>query len=200
MPSTATTPVSPEEPQLLDRLRAGESAAFETLVRRYGGHMLASARLLLGRQDDSCGAVRDAFQMAYQGLEQFEGQLGTWLQHFLLTAALTRLRAASDHAKRSIDELLPHFSESGRLSKPAREWPPPALEALNQPEAMAQELLEQLPEAYRAVLWLHDMEGLDTEAAAQLLELNNTVVKTRLHRARQALRGLLDAHVRQGAS
>ena len=59
--------------------------------------------------------------------------------------------------------------------------------------------IDQLPEIYRTVLLLRDIEGLDTEEAAQLLETSPGVVKTRLHRARQALRSLLDPHFREGA-
>ncbi len=101
-----------------------------------------------------------------------------------------------------IDELLPKFSEDGCQVIPSKKWAMASdqlLQGVNT-RHLIQLALGQLPEAYRTVFWLRDIEGLDADATAQLLELNVALVKTRVHRARQALTGLLDPHFAGGVS
>lgn len=188
------------EAVLLEQLRAGQDTALEAMVRTYAGPMLASARRLLGQDEDARAAVQDAVLWALKALGSFDGQipLRTWLHPFVLRAALQRLRTRDRKAERSPDELLPRFLDNGQQAHPASEWCLASNRASPPAEARQalREAVEELPEAYRTVLWLRDMEGLDADAAAQLLEINATLVKTRLHRARQALRSLLDRHFR----
>src|SRR5271156_5341475 len=98
-PISATQDLSPPNKpdgaaeELVQRLRSGNDAAYETLVRDYGGRMLATARRLLPRPDDSADAVQDAFISAFQSLHQFEGscKLSTWLHRITVNACLMRL-------------------------------------------------------------------------------------------------------------
>jgi RNA polymerase sigma-70 factor, ECF subfamily len=101
-----------------------------------------------------------------------------------------------------IEELLPRFSEDGCQVISSKKWLISADSVLQSADTCqhVQEALGQLPEVYRTVLWLRDIEGLDLELTSQLLELNVALVKTRLHRARQALTGLLERHFKGGAS
>jgi RNA polymerase sigma-70 factor (ECF subfamily) len=87
-------PEEADEAALIARLRAGEPEAFEALVRRYGGRMLAAARRLLHHEEDALDAVQDAFLSAFKALAQFEGHSGllTWLHRITINAALQRLR------------------------------------------------------------------------------------------------------------
>lgn len=200
MTTSATTLAPDGEPLLLEQLRAGDGPAFEALVRTYAGPMLASARRLLTQEEDARAAVQDAFLSAFKALDHIDGRLGAWLHRTVLHAALTRLRAHSRKTDRSMDELLPKFLEDGRQAQPATEWRDSSARNLERQETrqLVRQAIDELPEAYHTVLWLRDSEGLDTESTAQMLDLNQALVKTRLHRARQALRSLLDPHFRGG--
>jgi RNA polymerase sigma-70 factor (ECF subfamily) len=183
------------EAALVERLRRGDGAAFEELLRTHTGRLLAVARRLLGNEEDAHDAVQDAFLSAFRSIDRFDGQsaLGTWLHRIAVNAALTKLRSRRRHPERRIEELLPTFLEDGHQARPARDWPEP-FAALERQEARAavRRHIEELPEDFRTVLLLRDIEGMGTDETARLLGLTTGAVKTRLHRARQALRALLE--------
>lgn len=199
-PSRPTAAPFPDEQELLARLRAGDEAAFETLVRRYGGPLLAAARRLLNHEEDAQDALQEALLSAFRAIATFAGEarLSTWLHRIVVNAALMKLRGRMRKETQSLDALLPRFLEDGHQAEPAVEWGRPAQAALEQQEARAfvRQAIEQLPEPYRIVLKLRDIEEFDTQETAALLGIGPSVVKVRLHRARQALRTLLDRHFR----
>jgi RNA polymerase sigma-70 factor, ECF subfamily len=180
---------------LVDQLRAGDRQAFETLVHRYGGRMLATARRLVGTDDDARDVVQEAFIAAFRAIDGFAGtaQLSTWLHRIVINAALMRLRSRRRRREESIDDLLPRFDEEGRWAEPvaAEETSTDGLLERRETRTMVRAAIERLPLNYRSVLLLRDIEELDTEEAAALLGVTPNAVKTRLHRARQALRTLL---------
>jgi RNA polymerase sigma-70 factor (ECF subfamily) len=191
-----------DEADLLARMQAGDGAAFETCVRTHCGRLLAVARRILRNEEDANDAVQDALLSAFKGIAHFRGQsrLGTWLHCIVVRAALGRLRTRERHPEKSIEDLLPHFGEGEHQIDPPVPWratPETAAQA-RETRALVQHCIGHLPETYRIVLLLRDIEGLDTEETAQTLETSAAVVKTRLHRARQALRSLLDPHFREG--
>lgn len=180
---------------LLAGLRAGTAAAFEKLVRLHSGRMLSVARRFLAQDHDAQDAVQDAFLSAFKALPTFDGRarLSTWLHRIVVNAALMKLRSQRRHPEQSMDDLLPKFLEDGHQSTPARRWntSPSELE-LAENRQQIRDQIAKLPESYRTVLLLRDIEEFDTETVAQMLDLSVSVVKVRLHRARQALRTLLD--------
>ncbi len=192
-----------DEGALVARLRAGEEAAYEELGRGYGGRLLAVARRFLRSEDDARDAVQDAFLSAFKNIERFEGQarLSTWLHRIVVNAALMKLRTRRRKPETPIEELLPGFLEDGHLAHPAVEWrkgdPDPVERA--ELRGLVLEKIQELPEGYRNVLMLRDIEDLDTEETAQMMGLSTGAVKTRLHRARLALRELLEPHFRVAA-
>ncbi len=200
IPRTAADAL-PDEDELLAGLRAGEDGAYEALVRAYGGRMLAVARRFLRSEDDARDAVQDAFLNAFRSIDRFEGQarLSTWLHRIVVNAALMKLRTRRRKPERSIEELLPGFEADGHLEHPAEPWRKLPEEEVGREEMrrLVLEKIHELPEAHRNVLMLRDIEELDTEAAAEVLGVSVGAVKTRLHRARQALRELLEPHLRQ---
>ena len=191
-----------DEAALLARMQAGDNDAFETCVRTYCGQMLLVARRILRNEEDANDAVQDAFLSAFKGISQFKGQsrLGTWLHRIVVNAALGRLRSRHRHPEKSIEDLLSHFGEGEHQLDPPVPWKTVPETSLQQQESceLVRDCVNQLPENYRTVLLLRDIEGLDTEETAQMLGTSLGVVKTRLHRARQALRALLDPHFRRG--
>jgi RNA polymerase sigma-70 factor (ECF subfamily) len=188
-----------EDPQL-GALRAGDAAAFEKLVRENGGRMLATARRLLRNEEDARDAVQDAFLAAFRALPGFAGQarLSTWLHRITVNAALMKLRTRRRHPESLITDLLPRFDGDGVLlhEAPAAVTYPDDVVERQQTRAALSRGLDQLPEAYRRVLILRDIEELDTEETARLLGTTAGAIKTRLHRARQALRTLVERELR----
>ena len=187
------------ETQLLARVRAGDEKATAALVRKYGGRMLAVARRFLRGEEDSADAVQDAFLAAFRSLENFEGNstLGTWLHRIVVNSCLMKLRAQSRSRAVPIDDLLPTFDETGHHTRQVRPWEEQALSRLTRQEMRVhvRACIDRLPEPYRVVLLLRDIEELDTDQTAQRLGITSGAVKTRLHRARQALRTLLEPFV-----
>jgi RNA polymerase sigma-70 factor, ECF subfamily len=199
---TSPTETLLDETTMLARMQAGDADAFEACVRRHCGQMLLVARRILRNEEDANDAVQSAFLSAFKGIDRFQAQsrLSTWLHRIVVNAALGRLRTLQRHPEKSIEDLLPHFGEGEHQVDPPVPWKAAPETDLQRQESrgLVQSCISQLPESYRTVLLLRDIEGLDTEETARMLETSLGVVKTRLHRARQALRALLDPYFRRG--
>jgi RNA polymerase sigma-70 factor (ECF subfamily) len=197
---TAQPLATGDEAGLLARLRAGDEEAFAECVRDHLGQLLVVARRILDNEEDARDAVQEAFLSAFKEIARFEGRsrLSTWLHRITVNAALIRRRARQRHPERSIEDLLPHFTEGEHQIDPPVPWRETSDQALQGEESrqLVRSCIDQLPETYRTVLLLRDIEGLDTEETARMLATSVGVVKTRLHRARQALRALLDPYFR----
>jgi RNA polymerase sigma-70 factor (ECF subfamily) len=185
-----------DEAPLVAALRAGDAAAFESVVRTYGGRLLVVARQVVGSEEDAHDALQDGFITAFRAIDRFEGKskLSTWLHRIVVNAALMRLRSKRRKREQPIDDLLPTFSEDGHENRPTTEWNQSALAGIQRKETQAavRACIDQLPDDYRTVLLLRDIEELDTAEVARLLEITEGNVKVRLHRARQALKSLLE--------
>jgi RNA polymerase sigma-70 factor (ECF subfamily) len=185
-----------EDSDLVARIRTGDELAYETLVRRHGGAMLACARRFLGCDEDSADAVQDAFLSAFQAINTFAGnaRLGTWLHRIVVNHCLMKLRKRKRRRTVRIDDLLPTFDETGHHTRSVTPWTQHPEEQLSQAETREQvrACIDRLPMPYRAVILLRDIEELDTDQTAEMLRISRPAVKTRLHRARQALRTLLE--------
>jgi RNA polymerase sigma-70 factor (ECF subfamily) len=196
--SIARPPVSPDdEPALVERLRQGDAEAFETLVRTQGGRMLAVARRLVGNDEAARDVVQDALFSAFRSIKRFEGnsRLSTWLHRITVNTALMRLRTQRRRPEESIEPLLPTFIEDGHHASQFASWEgADALLERSETRQLVRDAIDRLPESYRTVLVLRDIEQLGTEETARLLGLTTNAVKIRLHRGRQALRTLLDPH------
>ena len=193
--------ISGDELDVLERLRAGDEQAYEQLVRSESGRLLAVTRRILGSEDDARDAVQDAFLLAFRSINRFAGhsRLSTWLHRIAVNAALMRLRSRQRKREQSIEPLLPSFLDDGHHAEQFAPWPEPVDQAMEKAETRqtVRRLIGQLPESYRTVLLLRDIEGLDTDETAKLLEMTPNAVKVRLHRARQALRTLAAPHFRR---
>ena len=185
-----------DERQLLAQLRAGDEAAFEQVVQLYGGRMLAIARRFLNNEHDAQDAVQEAFTSAFRALDRFNGDslLSTWLHRIVVNAALVQLRSRRRRGERTIEELLPRFDRGGEWLDDPTPWTEARETALERRDSreMVRRCIEKLPASYRSVLLLRDIEELDTEETARLMAVTSTAVKVRLHRARQALKTLIE--------
>lgn len=194
-----------DEEALVARLKAGEDQAFEELVRTYSPRLLGLARRIVGNDEDARDVIQDALLSAFRSIERFQGdaKLGTWLHRIVVNTALMKLRRRRRKPEESIEPLLPAFQSDGHFAEQFSSWAASegadALLSRSETRQLVRGLIAQLPESFRTVLLLRDIEGLDTEETARLLDTTPNAVKIRLHRARQALRTLLAPHVQRGA-
>lgn len=186
------------EDALLVRLRCGDEAACEEFVRRFGGQMLAVARRFLRCEHDAADAVQEAFLSAFRSIRDFAGgsKISTWLHRIVVNACLMKLRSARSRNASSIESLLPTFDETGHNARHVAAWSESTADQLHASEMRikVRECIDRLPDAYRVVLLLRDIEQIDTQEAAQRLGISTAALKVRLHRARQALRTLLEPY------
>jgi RNA polymerase sigma-70 factor (ECF subfamily) len=199
-PIPAGAPAKLDEKTLVSRLRSGDEAAYEALVRAHGGRLLAVARRFLRDEEDARDALKEAFLSAFRSIDSFEGgsRLSTWLHRILVNQALMKLRTRRRTPERSLNELLPQFLEDGHSVHAFLPWREPAEAAVGRREIrdLVRKSVGELPVSHRTVVLLRDIEGLDTEETARLIGISENAVKVRLHRARQALRALLDPQLR----
>jgi len=188
-------PVPDTESALIERLRRQDEVACEELVRTHSGRLLSVARRMLRNDEDARDAVQEGFLSAFRAIQRFNGdcRLSTWLHRIVVNAALMKIRTRSRRPEDSIEDMLPRFIEDGHHAEPTSTWGS-ANALLEQRETREQvrAAIDQLPESYRTVLVLRDIEELDTAETAALLGLTPNTVKIRLHRARQALAKLLE--------
>lgn len=184
------------ERELLAQLRAGDEDAFGLVVQRYGGRMLATARRFLNNECDAQDAVQEAFASAFRALNKFNGDamLSTWLHRIVVNASLVQLRSKRRRAERTIQELLPRFDQEGEWIGDPVTWTDASETILERRDSreMVRRCIERLPAIYRSVVLLRDIDELDTDETARSLAITPNTVKVRLHRARQALKTLIE--------
>ncbi|MFN3241935.1 MAG: RNA polymerase sigma factor [Planctomycetota bacterium] len=194
-PRTQAVPL--DEQHLLARLRSGDDDAFRELVEAHGGRLLAVARRITRDDSDAEDVLQEAFVSAFGKLADFDGRsrLSTWLHRIVVNTALMRLRARRSQPMRDIDALLPTFVD-GHHEQTMPRWQPLAEDA--SAEAVRRErhdalwgALEQLPDGYREVVVMRDLEGMESKDVATQLGVRDDTVRQRLHRGRQALTRLL---------
>jgi len=190
-----------DEAALLHGLKNGEEWAFEALVRAFGARMLSVARRIVGNDEDARDVVQSAYLSAFRAVGAFEGsaQLSTWLHRIVVNTALMRLRSRRRKPEESIDALLPAFKADGHYFErfSSDYLAADALLERKETRRIVRDAIEQLPEPYRTVLVLRDIEEMSTHEVANALEITTSAVKVRLHRARQALFTLLRRHYQE---
>jgi RNA polymerase sigma-70 factor (ECF subfamily) len=198
LPISQMAPSPPDETDFVARLQAGDELAFEELVRAQSRRLLGLCRRLLANEEDARDVVQETFVAAFRSVDRFraDSRLSTWLSRIAVNQALMKLRSRRRKPEQSIEDLLPRFLEDGHQAVSSQSWCLPADTAVEQKEvrALVHVNIERLPENYRTVLMLRDIEEMDTDEVARLLGVSNNTVKVRLHRARQALRSLLAPH------
>jgi RNA polymerase sigma-70 factor (ECF subfamily) len=198
-----STVVDAGDRDLLGRLRAGDAGALEALMAQYGARVYRVAYGITRNEADAEEIVQDVFLTVFTKSEMFEGRsaLGSWMYRVTMNAALNKRRGKRFTVETSLETLLPEFLDNGhRAGDPAylaADWSSLPDEVLMTGEARAALTrgLEALPEHYRAVLVLRDVEGLSTEEVADVVGESVPSVKSRLHRARMAMREHVTRHL-----
>jgi RNA polymerase sigma-70 factor (ECF subfamily) len=182
-------------------LRSGDRHAGERLVREHGGWMLALALRYVRDRALAEDCVQEAFLQAFRSIRAFEGRsaLKSWLFRIVVNTALMKLRSRRARLELLLDDIGPPSAACARPEpQPAWAEVPTPEEHLTRKEVcelVAAKLME-LPDCYRIVLLLRDIEGLSTEETARRLGMTQGAVKVRLHRARAALKVLVQPVLR----
>ncbi|MBI2219404.1 MAG: sigma-70 family RNA polymerase sigma factor [Candidatus Rokubacteria bacterium] len=182
-----------DDHELVDALRAGNANAVEMLIQRYGAWIYRVAARVLGDHRDAEEVTQNVLMTVVRKIGTFKGEaaFSSWIYRIAANAAYDHARARRARVDDvSLDALLPVFDEMGRHVEPVVDWSrdlqDPAVAA--EVRVVLEQAIGNLPEDYRVVLVLRDIEDLTTEEVAQALGLTAAAVKSRLHRARLFLR------------
>jgi len=173
-----------------------DNALAEDIVRNNIGWMIATAQRLLTDRALAEDAVQDAFISAFRGYNKFENRsnLKSWLHRITINVALMKLRKIKRQSEQALDEFLPEFDTFE--CRVEAQWNQlvsvDEIIARDQDKALVHSSINRLPDKYRNVLLLRDIEGYDTHDVAELLDLSESNVKVRLHRARAALKKIIE--------
>ena len=185
---TREAPLSDEE--VVAQVLAGQTALYEIVMRRHNQRLYRVARAILRNDAEAEDVMQDAYVRAYEHLDQFAGtaKFSTWLTRIAVHEALARRH------RRDRYEELDHTSEQDPMERFASLIPNPEQQTSNSElRRMLEQAVEDLPEPYRTVFMLRDVEEMSTLDTAYALEITEQNVKVRLHRARALLRRSLFA-------
>jgi RNA polymerase sigma-70 factor (ECF subfamily) len=190
---TATVQAELTEPELIHRILSGERELYYNLVAPYERMVYVSALSLLRDETEAEDCAQEAFLKGFHHLAEFRGEskFGSWLVRITLNEAKMKIRKMRGDLFESVDQVA-----EGEEEFPSRslvDWRAIPSEDLERKEirGLIEKAIEKLPEKYRVVLMLRDIQGLDVATTAQLIGVNEPVVKTRLSRARFKMRELL---------
>jgi RNA polymerase sigma-70 factor (ECF subfamily) len=200
------------EPEPLDReaeielarqLLAGETGAFERFVDHFRAKIFHYSWLMCGQREDAEEVAQETLLKVFENFHQLREpeRVRPWVFRVAKNACLMKRRKSvfAPAAELSLDELMPARSQrDGAVAIEIADWSRLPEDELLKSElkAVLHSAIDQLPELYKSVLLLRDLEELSTEETAQVLDIKEDAVKTRLHRARLAIRKLLDERLR----
>jgi RNA polymerase sigma-70 factor (ECF subfamily) len=188
------------ENQLVDRLKNGDPASFEFIVREYGGYILTIAKRYLASEADAQDAVQDTYIQAFRAIGDFEqrSSLKSWLHRIVVNVALMKIRSNKRRPVELMTDNSTLFDVNGKRIETATAITL-SLEdvtANNNQREMIKAQINNLPETAKNLLLLRDIEGYSTEEVSKLLDISLSSVKTGLHRARQTLKKKLEHQLR----
>ncbi len=189
------------ESALVEQLRSGDRPTTERFVREHAGWMLALAQRYVKDAGLAEDCVQEAFLQAFRSIGEFEGRsaLKSWLHRIVINTALMKLRSRRCAIEQPVEDILPHMDrDCCRMQAPWAEMATPheILERKETRDLVVAKMLE-LPDSYRIVLLLRDIEGMSTEETAGALGMTEGAVKVRLHRARAAFKMLVEPVLRR---
>jgi RNA polymerase sigma-70 factor (ECF subfamily) len=185
------------EESLLQSLRNHEERGYETLVRRYGPQVMAIAVRYLRSSEDAADCFQDTFVAVFRSIESFQqrSSIRQWVRGVTINQCLMKLRHRQRRREESIEHMLPMFDERGNRIEAASPGQIAAAGELLDAEQLRQSIrdgIDKLPDSYRVIVLLRDIDGYSTIETASILGIEINAAKTRLHRARSALKFLLE--------
>jgi RNA polymerase sigma-70 factor (ECF subfamily) len=192
-PVEKLSPSSLSDAEVVRRVREGETALYEILMRRHNQLIYRTIRAVLKDEADVEDAMQQAYINAFRHLHQFEerAKFSTWLTRIALNEAFHRRKARPMDRKDDQNVM-------DTITSPAAD--PERQTYAQELRRVLESAVDSLPDGYRAVFMLRDVEGLSTSEAGQGLGLSDEAVKTRLHRARGMIRRAITAEIGQAAT
>jgi RNA polymerase sigma-70 factor (ECF subfamily) len=186
----ASEPISDEE--IVRSVLAGQAALFELIMRRHNQRLFRVARGILHNDADAEDAVQRAYLAAYQALGQFAGQarFSTWLTRIAIHAALGLRRKVVRRGETDLSA-----QGDSLMTEPAQQDDPEQQTARRELTTLLERAIDELPEIYRVVVMLRQVQQLSVAETAACLEVSEEVVKVRLHRGTALLRAAMAAHL-----
>lgn len=178
--------------QVIGRVLSGETALYELIMRRYNRRLYRAVRSILRDEDEVEDVMQDAYVRAYKHLADFAGrsQFSTWLTRIAVHEAFARQRRS-----KRMQPLGDVFTDGGSEMVPADTIDPEQSTSVGELSHLLEDAISGLPEQFRTVLMLRDVEELSTAETATVLDISEENVKTRLHRGRARVRKYLYARI-----
>lgn len=176
--------------EIVARVRAGEAALFEQLMRRHNQRVYRAARAILRDDSEAEDVMQDAYVRAYEHLADFEGraQFSTWITRIAVNEALARVRR-----NKRFESLEPHTEEAAMATQDGESPEQQASDV--ELRSVLESAVAKLPDEFRSVFVLRAVEGMSGAEVADCLGIPEETVKTRLHRARGRLQEMLIASI-----
>jgi RNA polymerase sigma-70 factor (ECF subfamily) len=185
---------------LVAALKQRDPLAFERLLAQHGAMLYRVAARFMGQREEAEEVVQETLLTVFEKIHTFDEKaaLSTWLYRIVVNTALMRLRSKARAHEAAMEPIGPAFTAAGEMARDVAEWDLSPEDALLRHEALTvlRQGVDRLPEAYRTVYVLAEIEGLPHQEIATMLELSPGAVKVRLHRARIALREALAGYFR----
>lgn len=190
MTPSATVPLQPDESLLVDKAKAGDQQAFTDLVARYQRKIYRLAKNITRNDEDAEDVLQEAFLKAYEHLDTFEGhsKFYTWIVRIAVNEALMKLRKRRGDREVSLDEPVGLGEDEVKREIAVWEDNPEQRYSREEMQQILNEAVDSLKEDFRTVFVLRDIEEMSTEETAEALKISIPAVKSRLLRARLALR------------
>ena len=195
-PRVSTTP--DDEKDLVQRSRAGDLEAYDTLVKRYQERIYATVYHMTSNHDDANDLAQEAFIKAYRAIKSFKGgsSFYTWLYRIAVNKTINFLKQRKNKSQMSLNDLDFNVENNPDLVALISEKTPRRDAGLAELQEKLNEAMQKLSEDHRMVVTLHDVQGLSHDEIAEIMECNIGTVRSRLFYARQQLQGHLSDYLK----
>lgn len=181
---------------LVEQFKEGNIAAFEEILERYEAKIMNLALRFTRNQEDAEEVMQDVFITVYRKIDGFRGQsaFSSWLYRIVVNAAFMKLRKKKQNHTVSMEDLAPAVKQYCMERDSAATTHSHNIAVTRELQEVLQRAIDKLPDQYRAVFVLRDVDGLSNQETGQILDLSIPAVKSRLHRSRIMLRKRLQRY------
>lgn len=181
---------------LVDLFKGGEISAFEEIISRYEAKVMNLALRFTRNQEDAEEVMQDVFTTVYRKIEGFRGQsaFSSWLYRIVVNAAFMKLRKKKQSQTVSMEDLAPAVKQYCMERESVTNTHSYNITVTRELQEVLQRAIDKLPDQYRAVFVLRDVDGLSNQETGEILDLSIPAVKSRLHRSRIMLRKRLQRY------
>ncbi len=181
--------------ELIEALKLGDASSFDELLKRYSEKVHNLAMRITRNEEDAEEILQDVFVTVHQKIDKFEGKsaFSSWLYRVTANTAFMKLRKRRQTPSVSLEEFGSSVRDSW-VSKKSEDCDVDYLSSRHELRAALEEAVERLPEEYRTIFVLRDVDGLSSQEVGEILDISVPAVKSRLHRSRLMLRKKLQKY------